>query len=70
MVMDQGLREGRTWTKSSFSAPQGNCVEARLHDGRIQVRDSKAPFDAMLSFTPEEWRAFTEGVEAGEFDLL
>ena len=28
-----------TWVKSSFSGPQGNCVEvARLDDGRVAMR--------------------------------
>jgi hypothetical protein len=36
----------------------------------VYVRTSVAPVDmAHLSFTPEEWQAFIEGVKNGEFDL-
>jgi hypothetical protein len=36
-------------------------------DGGYLVRDSKNPTGAVLSFTEQEWTAFVEGVEAGEF---
>jgi hypothetical protein len=47
----------------------GDCVEVAFTDGQVMVRDSKAPGDATLCFTPSEWRAFLAGVRAGEFDL-
>ncbi|GIH80421.1 DUF397 domain-containing protein [Planobispora longispora] len=60
---------GAIWRKSSRSN-LGNCVEvARLSGGLIGVRDSKAPEDAALVFTPAEWDAFVAGVKDGEFDL-
>lgn len=31
----------RNWKKSSRSGSQGNCVELRLSNGAVQVRDSK-----------------------------
>lgn len=31
----------REWQKSSRSQTQGNCVELRLGEGSVQVRDSK-----------------------------
>jgi hypothetical protein len=55
--------------KSSFSG-SGSCVEVcRLPDGRIAVRDGKAPQLPPHHFTPTEWNAFLAGVRAGEFDL-
>lgn len=33
------------------------------------VRDSKRPEVAPLTFTKEEWVAFVEGVNAGEFSF-
>jgi hypothetical protein len=59
------------WRKSSRSAGNGgDCVEvARNLPGAVAVRDSKDPRGAKLVFTPDEWRAFTAGVTAGEFDL-
>jgi hypothetical protein len=59
------------WRKSSRSAGNGgDCVEvARNLPGAVAVRDSKDPEGPKLVFTPDEWRAFTAGVTAGEFDL-
>ena len=39
-----------------LSMSNGHCLElARLADGRIAVRDSKAPYAAVLRFPPEAW---------------
>jgi Domain of unknown function (DUF397) len=61
------------WFKSSLSG-NGSCVEVLITRGpigidSIAVRDSKAPTQGQLVFTPNEWRAFVEGVRLGEFDL-
>lgn len=55
--------------KSSFSAANGGCVEVAAHCDEVWVRDSKDPGGPVLRFTPAEWRAFLEGIGAGEFDL-
>lgn len=34
----------------------------------VQLRDSKHPHEATLSFVRPEWRDFIEGVKLGEFD--
>lgn len=59
------------WCKSSYSGSNGgNCVEvARNLPGIVAVRDSKDPDGGALVFTPDEWRAFIAGAQAGEFDL-
>jgi hypothetical protein len=57
------------WKKSSESDSADQCVEVRLIDGKIQVRDSKHPNGAVLSFTVGEWNAFLGGTRAGEFDV-
>jgi hypothetical protein len=58
------------WRKSSFSGV-AECVEvAELDDGRIGVRNSKAPDAGMAIFTRPEIDAFVRGVQAGEFDDL
>jgi hypothetical protein len=59
-----------TWVKSSFSGPQGNCVEvAHLDDGGIAMRNSRFPDGPALVFTATEWEAFLSGARNGEFGL-
>jgi Domain of unknown function (DUF397) len=47
-----------------------SCVEQRVHDGMIQVRDSKDPAGPVLSFRPDEFQAWLHGAAHGEFDHL
>ena len=57
------------WTKSSWSNPDGNCVEvATLPDGDIAVRNSRDPQGPALVYTPEEIKAFVRGAKTGDFD--
>ena len=58
-----------TWRTSSYSSPQGNCVEvADLGDSGRAVRDSKDPAGPALTVTPAGWAAFTASVRHDEFD--
>ena len=59
------------WRKSSYSSGNGGaCVEvARNLPDLVAVRDSKNPEGPALVFTPQEWRAFLNGVRADEFSL-
>lgn len=60
----------RDWYKSSRSVNEPSCVETRFHaDGTVDVRNSNDPAGGTLTFTPEEWVAFTGGVRNNEFDL-
>ncbi|WP_067843082.1 DUF397 domain-containing protein [Nocardia lijiangensis] len=61
---------GAVWRKSTYSGPDGNCVEvAFLGGGNVAVRDTKDKGSGpVLAFTPGEWDAFLSGVSAGEFD--
>ena len=38
-------------------------------DEVIAMRNSRQPDGPVLIFTPDEWQAFTAGVQDGEFDL-
>jgi Domain of unknown function (DUF397) len=56
------------WMKSPYSGGNGNCVELRRRNGMIEVRDSKDPNGAVLSFTDSEMLAFRRGLSSGAFD--
>jgi Domain of unknown function (DUF397) len=56
------------WVKSSYSGPQGNCVEvAPMRNGGVAVRNSRYPDGPPLVFTAAEWDAFLTGALEGEF---
>lgn len=58
-----------SWTKSSLSNGNGNCVQVSgLSGDLIRVRDSKDVKGPVLRFTTDEWDAFVGGVRNGEFD--
>ncbi|HEX6325775.1 MAG TPA: DUF397 domain-containing protein [Jiangellaceae bacterium] len=60
---------GVTWQKSSFSNPNGNCVElAQLPSGGIAMRNSRDPHGPALVYTAAEVSAFIAGSKNGEFD--
>jgi hypothetical protein len=54
------------WLKSSRCSG-GNCIEVAKVGDEYLIRDSKTPQVAPLHFTAEEWSAFVQGVNAGEF---
>lgn len=56
------------WRKSTASGVSG-CVEVRFAPDEVRVRDTKDKNGTVLTFTPDEWRAFVSGVQLGEFDL-
>lgn len=54
------------WRRSSRCGST-TCVEVARVEDQYLIRDSKNPDAAALSFTAAEWKAFVEGVNAGEF---
>lgn len=57
------------WRKSKRSGSGGNCVEVRATGEGVEVRDSKHPEEATLTFTGEAWRAFVADIGRGAYDL-
>jgi hypothetical protein len=53
------------WRRSSRCGSAA-CIEVAKSGSRYLIRDSKNP-DVELSFSAEEWAAFANGVEAGDF---
>lgn len=59
-----------SWRKSSYSGGNGGgCVEVAGSPGQVLVRDSKDRTGPVLTFTPDEWRAFAARVRLDELDL-
>jgi hypothetical protein len=68
MAILQGITE--TWTKSSYSAGNGACVEVKSPiPSALAVRDSKVTGGPTLAFPAESWNAFVTEVGRGVFDL-
>jgi hypothetical protein len=66
---DQINRAWHGWRKSRRSGTQGSCVEVRLVDGGVEVRNSNDPTGPVVAFTRAEWIAFVGGAQDGEFDI-
>lgn len=60
---------GPEWRKSGRSDSNGNCVELRKKDDRVEMRDSKDPTGPVLTFDREAFADFIRGVKAGQFDV-
>ncbi|GAB3557067.1 hypothetical protein J2S53_002269 [Actinopolyspora lacussalsi] len=57
--MAQTTNKQGEWLKSSYSAAASdNCVEVRLTDTAVGVRDSKNPDGPVHTFTHHAWHSF------------
>jgi hypothetical protein len=45
-------------------------MEAAVVDDRVLLRDSKVEDGEIMSFAPEAWTEFVEGIKAGRVDPL
>jgi hypothetical protein len=65
MILDQIRSRPIVWRKSSYCAA-GECIEIAQKNDVILMRSTLAP-RAVVRFTAAEWRAFSQGLQAGEF---
>lgn len=60
LIQQDALTE---WTKSSYSAVNGDCVEVKAQGvTTVAIRDSKAPRHPALGFAAETWSSFIRDV--------
>jgi hypothetical protein len=64
----QPPRSAPAWRKATF-CQSGECAEVAEEDGEILLRSTRAP-GIVIRLTAAEWRAFTNGMAAGEFSDL
>lgn len=59
------------WVKARASSSGGSCVEMRRGAlGGVDVRDSKNPDGAVLSFSGAQFAAWLNGADNGEYGHL
>ncbi len=56
------------WRRAG-SCGSSACIEVAKVGDLFMIRDSKHPATPPLTFTADEWLAFTGGVVAGDFDF-
>ena len=58
------------WHRPTRSGSSGQCVEARQHNGLVEVRNSNRPNAGTVRFDRPAWEQFMVAlVERGEFRL-
>ncbi|WP_406690032.1 DUF397 domain-containing protein [Saccharopolyspora sp. ID03-671] len=62
------MNEVRNWRKSSYSGPNGECVEVAGLSGHAAVRDSKNPDGDLVTVTGAQWAAFMEAIKEGRYE--
>lgn len=53
-----------SWFKSSYSGPNGECVEARRRVAGIEIRDSKDLRGPVVEVSSSVWMSFLAGLKS------
>jgi hypothetical protein len=61
------MNSGKTWRKSSYSAPDNNCVELAVGQDETDVRDSKNPDGGTFAVKATAWATFLAATKSGGF---
>jgi hypothetical protein len=59
------MNSGKTWRKSSYTAPDNNCVELVVGQDETDVRDSKDPDGGTFAVKASAWAAFLAATKSG-----
>ncbi|MGI5503014.1 DUF397 domain-containing protein [Lentzea sp. CA-135723] len=59
----------KTWRKSSYTAPDNNCVELTIGKAATAMRDSKDPDGGSFVVQASAWAQFISCTKSGEFQL-
>jgi Domain of unknown function (DUF397) len=57
-----------TWRRAT-GCVGGDCVEVRHTNARVEVRDSKNPTGAVLTFDPDAWMDFLAELRDGGYGV-
>jgi len=60
--------EDPKFVKSTFSTA-GSCLEVAQVGDWVLLRNSRCRETELIRLTPDEWKAFTMGVQHGEFSF-
>ncbi len=63
------IKNGLTFTKSSFSPKNKWCVAVSISGDHVYLTDTKDTNAPILTFNMKEWEVFLAGVYEGEFNL-
>ncbi|MDX8036571.1 DUF397 domain-containing protein [Lentzea sp. BCCO 10_0856] len=59
----------KTWRKSSYTAPDNNCVELAVGVAETAMRDSKDPDGGSFVVSASTWTMFLAHARSGGFGL-
>lgn len=69
--LTRGQIDGLRWRRSSYSNGPGEMAAeaAQLPGGEVALRNRRAPYGPIVTFTALEWTAFILGARDVEFDF-